>query len=298
VDGQQVEILGRGILIQRLVEAGVEVARPERDYGVDLIAYLDREIGGFCASPIQMKSTAGATFSLDRKYESIPGLLLAYVWDVGQPGDAAVYLMSYAEAFGVAEEMGWHQTSSWAKGSYTATRVSAKLRDLIARYAMTPERIHALVRQSNPSREAAGITSTWLSDAADASRMEAEFGSDDASRDPVRSMMVDDLATRIGSDVALVVRDHEDGLGPCLVVGRMNGLVDTVGRPYGRLRPSPAFEIVSEGRRVVVPVGLILEVRDARQLADLDWRHLYDFSALTPDDSIDGRTYRSMYPQG
>jgi hypothetical protein len=39
VDSQTVEIIGRNFLVSQLVRDGVEVARPERDHGIDLIAY-------------------------------------------------------------------------------------------------------------------------------------------------------------------------------------------------------------------------------------------------------------------
>ena len=39
LDSQQVEILGRNLIKASLIEAGIEVATPERDNGIDLIAY-------------------------------------------------------------------------------------------------------------------------------------------------------------------------------------------------------------------------------------------------------------------
>lgn len=45
VDSQVVELLGRNRLIDELLRAGLEVAVPERDRGIDLIAYLDLDPG-------------------------------------------------------------------------------------------------------------------------------------------------------------------------------------------------------------------------------------------------------------
>ena len=82
LDSQAVEILGRNALVNSLLAAGIEVARPERDHGIDLLAYLDTDIesGRFSAVPIQMKASRGGTFSLSRKYERFPDLVMAYVW--------------------------------------------------------------------------------------------------------------------------------------------------------------------------------------------------------------------------
>ncbi len=79
MDSQTVEIIGRNYLVSQLVSAGLEVARPERDRGVDLIAYvdLDEAGGGFVACPIQMKAATKASFAVDRKYEKLTKLLFA-----------------------------------------------------------------------------------------------------------------------------------------------------------------------------------------------------------------------------
>ena len=69
MDTQQIEIIGRGLLTAHLIEGGVEVARPERDRGVDLIAYVDTLPGGFAACPIQMKAFTDRAFAIWRKYD-------------------------------------------------------------------------------------------------------------------------------------------------------------------------------------------------------------------------------------
>jgi hypothetical protein len=90
MDGQTVEIIGRNYLVSMLVRDGLEVARPERDRGVDLIAYLDLEKtgGSFTACPIQMKAATRSSFSLFQKYTKFSRLLLAYVWHVQNPDEA------------------------------------------------------------------------------------------------------------------------------------------------------------------------------------------------------------------
>jgi len=80
MDSQTVEITGRNYLVSMLVSDGLEVARPEGDRGVDLIAYLDLdEARRFVACPIQMKAATTASFGLFSKYERIAQLLLVHV---------------------------------------------------------------------------------------------------------------------------------------------------------------------------------------------------------------------------
>ena len=57
LDTQLVELVGRNWLTVQPLQAGLEVARPERDRGIDLIAYRDLdEKQQFLAYPIQMKA--------------------------------------------------------------------------------------------------------------------------------------------------------------------------------------------------------------------------------------------------
>jgi hypothetical protein len=55
MEPQIVEILGRNRLIDELLRAGLEVATPERDRGIDLLVY--KVIGGMTASGIKQESS-------------------------------------------------------------------------------------------------------------------------------------------------------------------------------------------------------------------------------------------------
>jgi hypothetical protein len=137
MDSQTVEIIGRNYLVSMLVSDGLEVARPERDRGVDLIAYLDLdEAGRFVACPIQMKAATTASFSLFSKYERIAQLLLVHVWYVSDPDQACAYALRYDEAKNVADQMGWTGTESWLRGGYSTTRPSQRLLTLLEPYRM------------------------------------------------------------------------------------------------------------------------------------------------------------------
>jgi hypothetical protein len=141
MDTQTVEIIGRNYLISQLVRDGLEVARPERDRGVDLIAYLDLDEagGGFVACPIQMKAATIRSFGLAKKYEKFHPLLFAHVWHVHVPDDACAYALTYAESFAVAAEMGWTKTVSWQQGlSYDTTRPSKRLLALLEPHLVGP----------------------------------------------------------------------------------------------------------------------------------------------------------------
>ncbi len=84
MDAQQIELLGRTRLMSELLEADLEVAVPARDRGVDLIAYADlgSRVKNFVAVPIQMKAFSTSGFGINKKYEKVSNLLLAYVWGV------------------------------------------------------------------------------------------------------------------------------------------------------------------------------------------------------------------------
>jgi hypothetical protein len=141
VDGQVVELLGRNRLISELLLAGLEVALPMRDRGVDLIAYVDLEsrVSSFISRPIQLKASSRQAFAVHAKYRKIRDLMLAFVWNLGSPDRAVTYALSYPDAVSVADRMGWTKTDSWRlKGAYSTSQPSARLIEYLEPHRMSP----------------------------------------------------------------------------------------------------------------------------------------------------------------
>lgn len=141
MDTQTIEILGRNRLVDELLVAGLEVALPLRDRGIDLIAYVDLAAvaSRFAAVPIQMKAASTRAFSIDTKYAKISNLVIAYVWGLRAPEHAQSFALTYLEAVGIAQVMGWTETASWAKGAYSTSAPSKKLCELLAPFKMSSE---------------------------------------------------------------------------------------------------------------------------------------------------------------
>ncbi len=142
IDTQVIELLGRQRLVSELLRAGLEVALPMRDRGVDLIVYADlkKSVDRFVARPIQMKAASNSSFGIWQKFEKIQGLILAYVWHVGELSQTVTHALTYEEAFKVAEAMNWTTTPSWIeKGGYGTTNPNEKLLNLLGPHRMTPE---------------------------------------------------------------------------------------------------------------------------------------------------------------
>lgn len=159
-DEQKVEAIGRGILIRQLLQAGLEVALPIRDHGIDLIAYLDtdEQLGKFAAFPIQMKAATSESFELWRKYEKFHNLILVYVWNVDDGFEPVIYALTYKHALHILEKVGETdktKTVSWnEKGVYRDTSPSETLRKhLIDHHLMTPKRWHTLLLEMSNSGE-------------------------------------------------------------------------------------------------------------------------------------------------
>jgi hypothetical protein len=136
LDGQQVEVLGRSALIAALVTDGLEIAQSERDAGIDLLAYTHRP---WRVVPIQMKAASGEVFSIDRKYEPLQGLVMAYVWNARSAETVELYALPWTAAVAVADDLGWTATQSWeAGGKYSTSRPSARVRRALAPHRMRP----------------------------------------------------------------------------------------------------------------------------------------------------------------
>ena len=143
MDTQTVEILGTQLLIEQLVRAGLEVARPIRDRGIDLITYADLgdEFERFHARPLQLKARPNRDFGINRKYQKFPDLIITYVWNVRSEDDTEVLALTYDEAIDVGDQLGWTETKSWQEGNrYTTTNPSSRVLDALEPYFMSPER--------------------------------------------------------------------------------------------------------------------------------------------------------------
>ena len=135
LDSQQVEIIGTSYLVAQLTADGIEVARPERDRGVDLVAFLDRDPAGWRSVPIQLKASTGRMYSVHAKY-AVLRPLMAYVWHVTEPANTVAYALTYDESLDVARTLGWLDTPSWARGGYTTTRPGKRVLDLLEPFRM------------------------------------------------------------------------------------------------------------------------------------------------------------------
>ncbi|MFE7299875.1 hypothetical protein [Streptomyces sp. NPDC057579] len=102
------EVLGRSWLTTELIRSGVEVARPERDIGVDLITYTS---GATWMLPIQLKTVGLNGLTVFRKYVEEP-VALVYVLlgdrDGGSAGrdETTAYLMTPEEAWALPTALG------------------------------------------------------------------------------------------------------------------------------------------------------------------------------------------------
>jgi hypothetical protein len=142
MDAQIVELTGRHYLIGELLQAGLEVAMPIRDRGIDLIAYadIDERVTQFVACPIQMKAATHSSFALLSKYSRVRNLILAYVWHLDDLRHTVTYALTYKEGLTIAESLGWTETPSWRRGAYCSTSPSAKLVTMLEPHRMTPEK--------------------------------------------------------------------------------------------------------------------------------------------------------------
>jgi hypothetical protein len=127
MDTQQVEIIGRNLLVSACVADGLEVSQPLRDRGIDLIIFDDRSDGDqFNALPVQLKASSSRSFSIHAKYAKFPNLLMAYTWHSDNPVNARLFLMTYKDAVTIGEKVGWLQTSSWIEGGGYSTQSPSK----------------------------------------------------------------------------------------------------------------------------------------------------------------------------
>ncbi len=147
MDTQQVEIIGRNLLVSACVADSIEVSEPIRDRGIDLIIFNDtNEQGSFNALPVQLKASSKRSFSVNAKYAKFPNLLMAYTWHSDSPTNARLYIMKYSDAINIADEMGWLKTVSWERGGYSTQNPSSKIEALLSPYLYKPGSIKSIMK--------------------------------------------------------------------------------------------------------------------------------------------------------
>ena len=132
MDKQQIGIIGKHLLIANLLAAGLEVAEPIRDHGIDLIVFRDGNEGSekrvkFVARPIQLKTSSKKTFELYRKYDRFDELRIVYVWnaegiwDEEYPSKPIIFCLKYKEAEEILKAGEHTETISWNSGGHWFT---------------------------------------------------------------------------------------------------------------------------------------------------------------------------------
>ena len=136
-----------GVPVGSKLDAGLDVAEPIRDDGVDLIVYRRKGDGAFYARPIQLKTSTTARFAIDRKYERREGLIMAYVWGRER---STIYALAYdPDVNDIARKMGWEDTDSWRTGGHNkkpgwSCYPNPKLLKLLSPFEATPDRWRTL----------------------------------------------------------------------------------------------------------------------------------------------------------
>jgi hypothetical protein len=87
-----------------------------------------------------MKASTHESLSLDRKYQKIHNILIAYVWNVSAAEHTDIYFLTFNDAVKVMEIKGYADTDSWKKrGYYFVRNAGAELKELLKQYGMTAE---------------------------------------------------------------------------------------------------------------------------------------------------------------
>lgn len=156
LDAQTIALLGRDKVIEQLHRAGLEVALPRRDHGIDIIAYADKE-ETFRALPIQVKSSANFRWVVNEKYGPFAEMVIAFAMYLADERRAVVYALPHTENLAIAERLGytsryatWLNPKRAAQGGYVwIDRPAPKLVEELERYSAGAERWRSLILRSS-----------------------------------------------------------------------------------------------------------------------------------------------------
>ena len=138
----QVEVLGRAWLTGQLLRVGIDLARPDRDTGVDLIAY-PADLAWFC--PMQLKVVTGDGITVWRKYVGLP-LAVVYVFlgttdgGLGRRRDTQTFVMSPEQACDLPRRCRRHFAPEHL--TYRFDPIHSALHELLELYTVADEQWH------------------------------------------------------------------------------------------------------------------------------------------------------------
>jgi hypothetical protein len=157
LDAQTIALLGRDRVIEQLHRAGLEVALPRRDRGIDVIAYVDKG-ASFQALPIQVKSSAGFRWTVNQKYGPFAEIVIAHALYLADEKEAEVFALPHTENIAIAERLGltqryatWLRPKRPAQGGYIwIDRPRHTLLAELEAHRATPELWLSLVLRRTP----------------------------------------------------------------------------------------------------------------------------------------------------
>jgi len=139
---QRTELINTHRAVESILEAGLDVAMPLKDDGIDLVCYVSKGDGPWTSVAIQVKSR----FGVDKKYLSRPGLVMCYVCS---PND--IYVLTHERAMEIAQARGYLNPArkSWRTlNGYSVPTVGKSLSTDLVPFAATPERWREVLAES------------------------------------------------------------------------------------------------------------------------------------------------------
>ncbi len=152
LDAQTIALIGRDRVIEQLHRAGLEVALPRRDHGIDVIAYVDKE-PTFQALAIQVKASANFRWVVNEKYGPFAEMVIAFAMYLADENRAVVYALPHTENLAIATRLGyteryatWLKPKRAAQGGYIwIDRPGPKLTEELEPHRASPERWRSLL---------------------------------------------------------------------------------------------------------------------------------------------------------
>lgn len=140
--------MGKRFFESQMKAAGLHWEEPERPETFDYLVYRSSGNGADAVRyAVQLKTSANETFSLHKTDVRAPRSLIAYVWRAQAPEKAAVYALTYEDAYRIIEAKGYAKTHSWRElGGYSVTHAGSALRQMLAPFRMSPERWGLIVK--------------------------------------------------------------------------------------------------------------------------------------------------------
>ena len=135
---------GEALITEFLTKEGISFGESDLSPKLKLIPVHTK--GG--TINLKLSASANQVFGVFRTLENIQNVYMVYIWNIYNPEETVVYVMSFNAATEIAVELGWTRSEAWKQpdGGHSTSKPSERLLKALEPYKYTSDNLSTLLR--------------------------------------------------------------------------------------------------------------------------------------------------------